>query len=208
MVPKGLQLKKSACIGDVSAEFLRNWKDTLGKAEFELIRLLRAEVKRKRDEKLKQWDAKWVSLNAEFDKHVVTSLKERLKREETRTKEKLADRRRKKMDGLKDGLRQQRRRLSRRTLQGLCNRMEEVERFNRLTTTGTRQERRVGEYETRMMGLERQQQNWERKQKRQERLVEEVALADQSNDDHARYFVSDNVVNLSKTAAFLRLYTI
>ena len=49
-----------------------------------------------------------------------------------------------------------------------------------------------------MTGLERPQQNWERKQRRQERLVEEVALADQSNDDHARYFVSDNVVNLSR----------
>ena len=91
---------------------------------------MRAEVKHKRDEKLKQWDAKWISLNEEFDKHIVTSLKERLKKEETRTKEKLTDRRRKKMDGLKDGLRQQRRRLSGRTLQGLCNWMEEVERFN------------------------------------------------------------------------------
>ena len=52
VVPKGLQLKKAACIGDVSAEFVRHWKDTLGKAEFELVRLLRDEVKRKRDEKL------------------------------------------------------------------------------------------------------------------------------------------------------------
>ena len=58
VTPKGLKLKKEACIADVSASFLQEWEGVKQRGEAEFVRLLKRENWEKaRSYKLKFWDA-------------------------------------------------------------------------------------------------------------------------------------------------------
>ena len=80
VVPGGLRLEKQACIGEVSEEFLSEWKNCLKITELELLTLLKAEVCRKKEDMLLKWQRRMASLELEEDECVVEVVKERLER--------------------------------------------------------------------------------------------------------------------------------
>ena len=74
VVPKGLRLKKSACVGEVSAHFILDWSEVLKKAELDLVRLLYNEVRCKRGRLLERYESTWSALESGEDKQFKVSL--------------------------------------------------------------------------------------------------------------------------------------
>ena len=106
VVLRGLQLKKQACIGKVSEEFLSEWKNCLKRTELELLTLLKAEVCRKEVTLLK-WQQRMASLELEEDQHVVEVVKEWLERSAEELRAKLMEQRQRKMCGFLGGILEQ-----------------------------------------------------------------------------------------------------
>lgn len=62
VIPKGLRLKKKACLGKTSEQFKKDWLNALEQTGLRLVSLLEVEVKRKKLELEELYRGKWLEV--------------------------------------------------------------------------------------------------------------------------------------------------
>ncbi|CAB3999233.1 Hypothetical predicted protein [Paramuricea clavata] len=135
VIPKGLRLKKTPLIGEVSLWFKKQWRGVLYEAERKLLTALKKEVKRKQIEISKDFHKKTGELTLARGDQVVRNWLVDLERCEHRWNEELAARRRKKFSKLLGNHAKRRRRaLSREAINDLRTLVSDCVEFNEQIT--------------------------------------------------------------------------
>lgn len=93
VVPKGLRLKKKACLGEVSQQFDVGWEEVLKDAELKLVGLLQEEVGRKREALVERYEGRWSIVGSEKDEEYKKNLLARIEEKGQHVREHLEKRR-------------------------------------------------------------------------------------------------------------------
>ena len=134
VTPKGLRLKKTLLIGEVSASFKKRWRRILFEAERKLLLALKSEVKRKQIQVSREFHLKTGELTWTRGDQVINWIVS-LEGCERRWNEELAARRRKKFSNLLGNHAKRRRRaLSREAINDLRTLVSDCAEYNKCCT--------------------------------------------------------------------------
>jgi hypothetical protein len=193
-VPKGLRLKKKACLGELSNEFNTEWQGILNNVEMRIVDLLNREVAKSKMVWRTQFEAEWQKLKQRNSADYMEEVHQYIEQESRCWERSLTRRREGKWRILKET--QGRPRLTKQTMENLGGIIREVEVFNENRESQLSQGRRENSSEDAEDIQSVQNQ-------RLELAIEDELLdcneAEQSRvrSDVNQVFVSENVVNLS-----------
>ena len=210
VTPKGLRLKKTPLIGEVSASFKKRWRRMLFEEERKLLLALKSEVKRKQVQVSRDFHLKTGELTLTRGDQVVRNWLVSLKGCERRWNEELAARRRNKFSNLLGNHAKRRRRaLSREAINDLRTLVSDCVEYNKRCTDEAESGMATGSSNSFENARESDEGICEQQSRgdmnyivnevgvvRENQSGETNVVNDQCTNGRSK-FVSDNVVNIS-----------